>query len=179
MDDRERERCRVSCEAMAAGAIAAAMALADTEARPDQPDRQVLEALKALATAQTTLTETQQALINAALDAGVSARGTAVAAGRPLATVQKWRKNAKNSVSPSLLPTGPGGPPPAAPVGGALLASRAAHPLTCLCPASRNAGHGSKEPQHHTEKPGTPRDTAPTPHQHQRSDDEAPPRAEG
>ena len=97
MDDRERERCRVSCEAMAAGAIAAAMALADTEARPD---RQVLEALKALATAQTTLTETQQALINAALDAGVSARGTAVAAGRPLATVQKWRKNAKKSDLP-------------------------------------------------------------------------------
>ena len=100
MDDRERERCRVSCEAMAAGAIAAAMGLADTEARPDRPDRQVLEALKALATAQTTLTETQQALINAALDAGVSARGTAVAAGRPLATVQKWRKNAKKSDLP-------------------------------------------------------------------------------
>mgnify|MGYP007093464755 CR=1 FL=1 len=64
-------------------------------------------------------------------------------------------------------------------MGGALLASRAAHPLTCLCPASRHAGHRSKEPQHHTEKPGTPRDTAPAPHQHQRSDDEAPPRAGG
>lgn len=95
MGGQERERWRADCEAMAARAIAAAMALADTEARPDQPDRQVLEALKALATAQTTLTETQQALINAALDAGVSARGTAVAAGRPLATVQKWRKDAK------------------------------------------------------------------------------------
>ena len=97
MDDRERERCRVSCEAMAAGAIAAAMALADTEARPDQPDRQGLEALKALATAQTTLTETQRALINAALDAGVSVRRTAAAAGRPVVTVQKWRKDAKES----------------------------------------------------------------------------------
>lgn len=64
-------------------------------------------------------------------------------------------------------------------MGGALLASRAAHPLTCLCPASRNAGHGSKEPQHHTEKRGTPRDAAPVPHRHQRSDDEAPPRAGG
>ena len=48
-----------------------------------------------------------------------------------------------------------------------------------MCPASRNAGHGSKEPQHHTEKRGTPRDAAPVPHRHQRSDDEAPPRAGG
>jgi len=95
MGGQERERWRADCEAMAARAIAAAGALADGETRPDQPDRQVLEALKALATAQTTLTETQQALINAALDAGVSARGTAVAAGRPLATVQKWWKDAK------------------------------------------------------------------------------------
>jgi hypothetical protein len=85
---------------MAAGAIAAAMALADAEVRPDQPDRQVLEALKALAAAQTTLTEIQQALVHAALDAGVSMRGTAVAAGRPFATVQKWRRNAKLSDLP-------------------------------------------------------------------------------
>ena len=47
MDDQQRERCRASCEAMAAGAIAAARALADGETRPDQPDRQVVEALKA------------------------------------------------------------------------------------------------------------------------------------
>lgn len=80
---------------MAAGAIAAARALADGETRPDQPDRQVVEALKALATTQTTLTETQRALINAALDAGVSVRRTAAAAGRPVVTVQKWRKDAK------------------------------------------------------------------------------------
>lgn len=76
------------------------MALADANTLTYSQSRQVLEALKALATAQTTLTETQQALINAALDAGVSARGTAVAAGRPLATVQKWRKNAKKSDLP-------------------------------------------------------------------------------
>ena len=97
MDDQQRERCRASCEAMAAGAIAAARALADGETRPDQPDQQVVEALKALATAQTTLTETQRALINAALDAGVSVRRTAAAAGRPVVTVQKWRKDAKES----------------------------------------------------------------------------------
>ena len=89
MGDQERERCRADCEAMAARAIAAARALADGETRPDQPDQVVIEALKALATAQTTLTETQRALINAALDAGVSVRRTAVAAGRPVATVQK------------------------------------------------------------------------------------------
>ena len=97
MDDQQRERCRASCEAMAAGAIAAARALADGETRPDRPDQQVVEALKALATAQTTLTETQRALINAALDAGVSVRRTAAAAGRPVVTVQKWRKDAKES----------------------------------------------------------------------------------
>ena len=96
MGDQERERCRAGCEAMAARAIAAARALADGETRPDRPDQQVVEALKALATAQTTLTETQRALINAALDAGVSVRRTAAAAGRPVVTVQKWRKDSKS-----------------------------------------------------------------------------------
>lgn len=84
-------------DALAARAIAAAGALADGETRPDQPDRQVVEALKALATAQTTLTETQRALFNAALDAGVSVRRKAAAAGRPVVTVQKWWKDAKES----------------------------------------------------------------------------------
>lgn len=93
MGNQELESCRAGCEAMAARAIAAARALADAETRPDQ----LVETPEALASARTNLTETQRALINAALDAGVSVRRAAVAAGRPVATVQKWRKDAKES----------------------------------------------------------------------------------
>lgn len=77
MGDQECESCRAGCGAMAAIAIAAARALADAETRPDQ----LVETPEVLASAQATLTETQRALINAALDAGVSMRRTVVAAG--------------------------------------------------------------------------------------------------
>lgn len=59
--------------------------LADEETRPDQ----LVKTPEALASAQANLTEIQRSLINAALGAGVSMRRTAVAAGRPVATVQK------------------------------------------------------------------------------------------
>ena len=93
MGDQERESCRAGCEPMAARAIAAARALADAETRPDQ----LVETSEALASAQANLKETQRALINAALDAGVSVRRKAAAAGRPVVTVQKWWKDAKES----------------------------------------------------------------------------------
>lgn len=93
MGDQERESCRAGCEPMAARAIAAARALADAETRPDQ----LVETSEALASAQANLKETQRALINAALDAGMSARRKAAAAGRPVVTVQKWWKDAKES----------------------------------------------------------------------------------
>ena len=93
MGNQELESCRAGCEAMAARAIAATRALADAETRPDQ----LVETPEALASARANLTETQRALINAALDAGVSMRIAAVAAGRPMATVQRWWNDAKES----------------------------------------------------------------------------------
>lgn len=83
MGDQERESFRVGCGVMAAIAIAAARALAYAETRPDQ----LVETLEVLASAQANLTEIQRALINAALDAGVSMRRTVVAAGRPVVIV--------------------------------------------------------------------------------------------
>ena len=77
MGDQECESCRAGGGARAAIAIAAARALAEAETRPDQ----LVETPEVLASAQATLTETQRALINAALDAGVSMRRTVVAAG--------------------------------------------------------------------------------------------------
>ena len=93
MGDQELESCRAGCELMAARAIAAARALADAETRLDQ----LVETSEALASAQANLKETQRALINAALDAGMSARRKAAAAGRPVVTMQEWRKDAKES----------------------------------------------------------------------------------